>query len=297
MPELAVSVLAYAPPSVAREWATEHQLPAEVLEMPSRRAEGEQPISNARWMDAVLVDQIAQIAYRQGQHPDELRLLEEPITGSDWPDEQGVNQTSRIFFADGSDGYHKPFTGLDDDTAEDYGQSRPVQPIHEVAAWQLARELGPEWAELVPPCVLRVVDGQLGSLARGVTGNLGAGPTATRADLMARAGFFDALIGQQDRNWGNFITEGDRLHLIDHGFTFAVFGDPINMSYLHRERLETHPELHPADRAALDKLLSSPDLLGMENVLEPARARALRARAEIMRSTDMTLDIGDFGGS
>jgi hypothetical protein len=41
------------------------------------------------------------------------------------------------------------------------------------------------------------------------------------------AGFFDALIGQQDRHGGNLLVDQDRLYLIDHGFAFGRTGDGI----------------------------------------------------------------------
>lgn len=245
-------------------------------------------------MDADVVESIAIIMGRQGHHDDERMLLEAEVTDSLDPPDEGVNDTRVLTFSDGTFGIFKSFAGLSDDTAGGYGHERPLQPIHEVAAWQLAHRLGPESASLVPPTVLRSVDGELGSLSRGVGGQ----PQSTEAvpdATLERAGFFDALIGQQDRHSGNFLVDGDTLHLIDHGFSFATPGDFMNQSQMHSWRLHNKPDITSGERSALVGMVESGDLYGMQGVLEFDRAAALSARVQRMLDAQRVIEVADFG--
>lgn len=77
--------------------------------------------------------------------------------------------------------------------------------------------------------LLRVVDGRLGSFSRGVADSPQPPLGIVSSAHLDAAAFFDALTGQQDRHTGNLLVDGSRLHLIDHGFTFAVTGNAFNM--------------------------------------------------------------------
>lgn len=183
--------------------------------------------------------------------------------------------------------------GLDPGTARVFGHRTHQQPLHEVAAWRLAASLGGPWLRLVPPCVMRRCVGRLGSLARGVEGIPGS-RMADDLPAASAAGFFDALIGQQDRHRGNFLRNDDRVWLIDHGFAFARDGDPLNESHFVDLRNRWAPQLTAAKVSALDRLLCRDDLLGVAGVLEADRADALRKRARRMRSTGRVLRSGEF---
>ena len=111
------------------------------------------------------------------------------------------------------------------------------------------------------------------------------------------AAFFDCLIGQQDRHPGNYLAQGDRLTLIDHGYSFARSGDHLNWSFLQRDRVmggDRDKRLSGPEIAALDKFLDSKDSLGLAGVLAPDRLEAMRDRAERMRRSGQLLLHGDY---
>lgn len=295
VPQLALDVLAVAPPAVAKGWAEQVGAPATAkLGEQTRRRPTVTGLQDASWATPGIVDQIAAIARAQGAHPDEAALLSADVVGGEEED-QGVNTTRRLMLADGSDAYFKPLNGIDWDIAEEFGHDQPWQSIHEAAAWQAARALGPEWERLVPPCVLTVQDGSLGSLAAGRPGSV-TGPMHVPDSDVHAAAFFDTLIGQQDRHNMNYLTHngGSELYLIDHGFAFARPDDPVNESVFQLRRSVTHPDLTTYERDRLVVLLRAPDLHGLRPMLAPDRAAALEDRARLMLVTGKILPEGHF---
>jgi hypothetical protein len=235
---------------------------------------------NRAWSTPELDQQISTLEQLQGTHRDERSLLNgkpEKATKT----KGGTNGTVRVELDNGVTGYFKPFAAENRRIAKGFGQDSRQQGIHEAAAWQLANRMGPPWSEMVPPVVIREMGGEVGSFALerpGKTGNHRPWDTGEWRE----GAFFDALIGQQDRHHGNFLVSGDRLALIDHGYTFARPGDYQNYSWLQRERLTTDSRLTYAERDVLNRLVASGDLLGLRKVLQPARADALEKRAQAM---------------
>lgn len=176
-----------------------------------------------------------------------------------------------------------------------YGHTPVSTTIAECAAWQLAKQLGPPWSELVVPTVLKFPEHpQTGvrmvgaaSVFRG--GDVGKqGFYAAVPEQVAGAAFFDALIGQQDSNRGNVLWYEDRqlIYLIDHAFSFARPGanhgasDLVQWRWSHGTR-----GLDGTELAALERLLGSGDLLTLRRFLDPERAAALEGRARRMLET------------
>jgi hypothetical protein len=112
---------------------------------------------------------------------------------------------------------HKPGTPVD--SATDWGTSEG-EPAREIAAFELADELG--WHDLVP--VTLAWDGPLGpgSAQRWLHGaDEGTDEiTVYRAWDRERAAVLDYVMGNTDRNRGNYLGYGARLQLIDHGNAF-----------------------------------------------------------------------------
>lgn len=216
-------------------------------------------------------------------------------------DQAGVNTTLRVEMClhDGErvTGYAKPFDGCDMDTAGYYCQESEMGPVHEVAASRLAQALGPTYAQMVPITVLKDVDGRLCSVCEHVPGEMpyDGGEVGGLADQLA-AGFFDALVGQQDRHPGNLRhdPETDSIYLIDHGFAFGRKGDLLNAATVNSRRVAAHPQLLDHEREALRRLVNSSDLLGVGPLLDDGRRAALRGRAEQMLATGTVLDLGDY---
>lgn len=261
------------------------------------------PQPPAEWSSPRLDAQIATVLSRQGGHRDERNLLagkEERIVD---PDSLGTNETRRVQLDNGVVGFHKPLAGLNHDLAREFGHRDETggqdaqQPVHEVAAWQVARELGPPWDALVPPVVMREFNGQMGSFALERPGAQMRKPDEIDRDEAMAGAFFDCLIGQQDRHPNNYLVQGDRLTLIDHGYSFAREGDYMNWSFLQMGRCngeDRDRRLTGAEITALDKLLDSKDTLGLEGVLTPDRVSAVRSRAERMRQSGEILPAGSF---
>ncbi|MFC9935884.1 hypothetical protein [Glutamicibacter sp. NPDC127525] len=200
---------------------------------------------------------------------------------------EGVNTTKKIKIGrDDEHGYFKPFSDLDHSTAAFYGQDKALQPIHEAAAWQFAKTMGPEYAQLVSPCIIREVDGQLGSVSYGQSGrvsnNTGIPLSDLPKDQVNNLAFYDALIGQQDRHGGNFIVDNRGVVGIDHGFTFARNRDRVNASKFQRYRKQREPELAQNEFQLLIKITKSDDCLGMKKIIGAKRADSLKRRAEAM---------------
>lgn len=231
-----------------------------------------------------------------GAHRDERSLISGAAVACQSMVDGGVNTTTRVELDNGAVGYHKPFDGSDVDCGMFYGQDRAYeQGMHEVAAWRLAERLGHPYDQIVPPVVVREIDGELGSFALERPGRNGmAGRAMGDLPEASAAAFFDSLIGQQDRHAGNYLVAGDRVTLIDHGLSFATSGDYCNQSRFVVARLESAPTLSYDETVALDRLLGSPDLLGLAEILSPRRAEALRHRAERMRQAGRILGPGDY---
>jgi hypothetical protein len=242
------------------------------------------------WCTAELRGQIQTAMNTQGAHRDERALLTgtpEKVTtlssrGSrnDGP-RGGANTTRRVELGNGAVGYFKPFGGEDKRLESGFGQDSAQQSLHEAAAWRLASQLGPPWSEIVPPVVIREVNGEVGSFALERPGKTMVNSPWSTAEWR-EAAMFDCLIGQQDRHPGNYLVAGDRLSLIDHGYSFARPGDYRNYSWFAEQRVQNDPSLTYNERDALQRLVSSPNLLGLQDMLQPARSQALRDRAQKM---------------
>lgn len=166
---------------------------------------------------------------------------------------EGANETQWVKFPDGSLGYFKAVGQANTSTGRNYGHTDPAEgALHEVAAWRVTKAMGPPWSAIVPVCVVREVNGELGSLAAGVKG--AQFPTVTR-DAGHRAAVFDALIGNQDRHPATISAIGPTCPpaprtwpLIDHGYAFGVPGDRLNYSAFVSDH--AGEPLDQADRAS-----------------------------------------------
>jgi hypothetical protein len=194
--------------------------------------------------------------------------------------------------------YFKRFRDQSPKLCAAYRHDRVEVPMNEVIAWRLAHAMGSPWARLVPPSVLRKLDGAGGALTDEMRGQ--ADTSALLADAAAAAvgaAFWDALIGNQDRNPGNFRYDAatGRLGLIDHGFSFARPGDPINSAIFHAFRIgQGLARITSAEHAALVALLRSGDLHGLRRFLPADRANALDARARAIVTTGQLPAVGAF---
>jgi hypothetical protein len=171
-------------------------------------------------------------------------------------------------------------------------------PLNEVATWRLAWAMGNPWRQLLPTSVFRKIDDAGGALTNEKAGAINYDVFTGAPAQVASAAFFDALIGNQDRNAGNFRydAESKRLGLIDHGFVFARPGDPINNgSFFHGwRRQQNQLGLSPRELNALEALLDSEDLHGLRNFIAEDRADAVQARAEKMQASKCLIGVGAF---
>jgi hypothetical protein len=222
--------------------------------------------------------------------------------------------------------FFKPLSGIKPTTAHDYRQDSLVDiGIHEVAAWWLARDLGPPWSEIVAPAVWRDPP-QANSIHESGPVILGMGGSAHLPEpgvgfdrLISDAAFFDALIASQDRHDENLrAAPGPSLGLIDHGYSFARprdyhnryatagffqrlrygqrrFSPPGNPTLDYSGVGPLLPALAPHEQAALARLKADPaGLLGIADLLSEDRADALRDRVQRMDQAQEILRPADF---
>ncbi len=197
---------------------------------------------------------------------EETRLLTTPIT--DCVEHQthsaGLSTVFRINYADGSEGFLKPFgfrtvNGIrrwyaNVGSCSLHGHHPDETVLNEATAWQLAKRIGGPVAVVATPVVLMEIPG--GGLGGAVSARRYGIKDNDRAVHRSRghslaAALFDALIAQQDRHSGNYrwnepgwlfrlpavmadlirhsLPADPRrpqgLGLIDHGFCFARPGD------------------------------------------------------------------------
>jgi hypothetical protein len=246
------------------------------------------------------VDRVRRLLELQGSHPIEQALLDGDVIAYEThqTDASGVNSTFYVEIDPDIVAFHKPHEGLVARIARNYDHSLDTPPICECAAWHLAKNLGEPYDRLVAVTVYRAVgppeddvgSWAYGSLAVRHEGDAMKGMTVQRdaRDEALAAGFFDALIGNQDRHPGQFRYDpAERaLGLLDHGFSFPVEGALCRGAYFQDFRRRQHPGLTVNELAALERLLGDPELFGLAGVLEPDRAARLRWRAQRM------LDLG-----
>jgi hypothetical protein len=188
----------------------------------------------------------------------------------------------------------KPRDGVSLNAAKAYDQTKNSVVLSECVAWQVARLLGDPFAEIVAPCVLRKLNGLNGAVAHWRPGSSPDATCQTSAPEQCRAAaFFDAVVGQQDRNDFNYLWDlaETRLSLIDHGFAFARKDDRRNASIFCAWR---HAEDDPALSAEeLEALAHFAEPAGgvdaIRACLEPARADALEVRVSEMLASGQLL--------
>jgi hypothetical protein len=216
-----------------------------------------------------------------------------------------VSKTYELLLDSGHLCIFKPSDGLLEAAADGLYHGKPAlaqyahtpvsTTISECAAWQLGKHLGSPWSELVVPTVMKFPHHpETGTPMVGAASVFRGGNVGKRGfydavpDQVSAAAFFDALIGQQDRNKGNVLWYEERhvIYLIDHSFSFARAeanhgaSDLVQWRLSHGSRRLTATELD-----ALAKLLDSDNLLTLRRFLDPERADALEARARRMRET------------
>jgi hypothetical protein len=296
-PEI-VRLLQQAPPSAARQWAAKHDAhegvpPLTTVTASGNRRDSAPPNSSWSWLTPHLIDQIRAAITTQGRTPDERDLLagtEMTVTNV----QEGTNDTVAVTLSTGAVGFHKSFRGASISVARAYQQDGYQQPLHEVAAWRVAATLGAPWIEIVTPTVIRTINNEPGSFAGMMTGY--EGETSPHY-LRHAAALFDALIGQQDRHSGNYLTNGiNGLGLIDHGYAFARPGDSCNFSEFVADRHSggRTADLTEHERSALNRLLHSPRLADVEGIIQPDRVAALGQRAGRMLQENRIVATGDY---
>ena len=169
-------------------------------------------------------------------------------------------------------------------------------PLNEVAAWRLAFAMGNPWRQLVPTAVFRKINDEGGALINDRKAKADMAAFSEALSQVAAAAFWDALIGQQDRNTQNFRYEPSSrsLAVIDHGFAFARPGDAMGSSvFLMARYMAGAVDIVPAEAGALEALLKN-GLHGLGTFIERPRADALETRARQMLSTGQLVAPGAF---
>lgn len=217
-------------------------------------------------------------------------LLHDDIvdTGTALTESPGSSAPPLVVLESGLSAFHKRFHSQDRLLCQQYGQHPFDVPLNEVTAWRLAATMGNPWRQLLPTAVLRVIDNKGGALINDKKGKVDDAVFTEAVSQVDAAAFWDALIGNQDRNMRNFRYDAShrRLSLIDHGFVFARPNDLINRSsyFLAARWRGGKHRLTPREQEVADELLAG-DLYGLRAFLARDRADALQTRAERMLAT------------
>jgi hypothetical protein len=165
--------------------------------------------------------------------------------------------------------------------------------VRERAAWVVAKALG--WVDLVPPTVLRDLDGPAGRERASVQAHLEDADDVPPVDELDagdihRAAIFDVVIHAGDRlaNWMGVRSEDGpptRLRLVDHGHAFEMPGWGVIRSEFVRRREGTR--IAKADLAALSGLTREDVRSELQALLTSEPVRRMMARVErlLQRST------------
>jgi hypothetical protein len=132
-----------------------------------------------------------------------------------------TNGSYIVKFEDGSQAVWKP--SIEESPNLRQGITAGTYYKREVAAYEISKIIG--MTDLVPPTVLRDIDGSIGSLQAWETNAKSANTFENIADKygksqvdIQRASLFDAIMGNTDRHSGNWlVTREGKLVLIDHG--------------------------------------------------------------------------------
>jgi hypothetical protein len=162
--------------------------------------------------------------------PQESHLQTARVTTDDRTD-GGINETHFVTFEDGTRAVFKPQDGASEERNRSYIE--PGQDMErEAGAWEVAKRVGME--DMVPPTVIRTMDGRVGSMQEFVPDSTNAFQSLEPYDGskdFARAAIFDTVIGNKDRHMGNWMVNENtgKLALIDHGLAFpeAVENDDV----------------------------------------------------------------------
>lgn len=195
-----------------------------------------------------------------------------------------LNDVYRFTLSDGSIGYFKP---LREDEVLPMHSIFPVQEVvNEVAAYKLSQALGDGFDNLVPETTVRHFDGRLGSIQREVKGDTvkDIEETPTSRDHLANCIVLDYLIGNSDRHSGNYmyINPPPEFRMIDNGLAFLekeTWSSPTLSKFGH-ERMVITDEQMDKIKPSVQKLIDSPDHLGMDNYMSKRSLKHLLDKAQ-----------------
>ncbi len=151
----------------------------------------------------------------------EETLLESREKSKSTPLGGGVNQTEFIELRDDGSGVFKSKKGENINLRE--GIEAGTYFKRERAAYLVSRFLG---FDLVPPTVIRELDGEIGSFQQFVTDTknwyevLDSKKLLLESQLIAMW-IFDYIVWNSDRHGGNFLVKEDKIYAIDHGLCFG----------------------------------------------------------------------------
>ena len=241
----------------------------------------------------------------QEQTSAERQLAHSEVAAMEINPRGGVNSSYQVRLTDGQEAIFKPLSGVDQRVAAHYGHRPEETLLHECATWQLAKLLGPPYSELVPACVWREFQGVWGDVEGVLTSKVSGDwfhfdrPFAAAPDQCMAAALFDSLSAQQDRHAANYLWDEpqQQLHLIDHGYSFAREGDPINITMFVAWRHTAAAQLTTAERELLHHAQTAGTLREIALLLEPERAACLHDRAARLLHDGRLLGPREFGSA
>jgi len=155
-------------------------------------------------------------------HPEESRL-QQLSSGKVKDVTENTFKKPNIRFLEMQDGSRAVFKMKDDPDSQQLRSN--ITPGNELererAAWEVSKIVGMD--HMTTPLIPYKHNGEDGILMKMQSGKIALD---SEHDLfgggkeIGRVAMFDYVIGNEDRHGGNWLVDGDKIHLIDHGLTF-----------------------------------------------------------------------------
>ncbi len=226
----------------------------------------------------------------------EYSLEQQPIV-DDIQLEASVNEVRLLSLEDGTKGVFKPMDGekyvrYDIENGTGYKRDR--------AAYVVSRALD---QDLVPPTVIREVDGRLGSLQHYIEnaktfGQLGIGQEALNAmgdkhpyyQELTALWLLDCTMWNTDRNFANVLVNGTKLWAIDNSLTFGQSDLKVLTHYsghpIPQPQIEPYVEL-ASSQQKIENLYQDLESLLESQEIEACLSRIQRLAQELSKKSQL----------
>ena len=142
----------------------------------------------------------------------------------------GINDSTLLSLAGGTRGIFKSISGENKLARTSVDATQFPLAYREAMAYRIDQQMG---LNMVPPTVIRKIDGQLGSIqywSEGDVGRMADIVDTLSPDDIYKMSAFDYLIGNTDRHHHNILYKNNKPVLIDNGFAFPKNNSELGLT-------------------------------------------------------------------